>query len=165
MLHPSALTGRNPRIAAPPAAANRFERRRRRNRTALLDAALELFQDQGIRATKLEEICARADVAPRTFFNHFETREHLYQAIADQRAEQLAAAFDAQASDPRPFAGRLLALLTGMGRYLVQRPAYRELVSEMLYLRLASGNAAVRGGSLGRAALRFVADGVDRGEV
>ncbi|TMQ68199.1 MAG: helix-turn-helix transcriptional regulator, partial [Candidatus Eisenbacteria bacterium] len=54
--------------------ANRFERRRRRNRQALIDAAIDLFQQHGIRGAKIEEICARADVAPRTFFNHFETR-------------------------------------------------------------------------------------------
>lgn len=152
-------------MAEKPSAENRFERRRRRNRAALLESALALFQEQGIRATKLEEICARADVSPRTFFNHFETREHLYQAIASQRTEQMAAAFDARARAARPFAERLLALLAEVGDYLAARPAYRELVSEMLYLRIESGNAAVRSGSLGRAALRFVADGVARGEV
>ena len=124
---------------------NGFERRRRRNRAALLEAAIELFQAQGIRATRLEEICARADVSQRTFFNHFDTREHLYQAIADQRAAQLTAVLDAYASDPRAFAERLLGLFREVGEYLACRPAYRELVSEMLSLRLESGSAAVRG--------------------
>lgn len=152
-------------MAAPLPAENRYARRRRRSRAALLEAAIELFQEQGIRSTRLEEVCARADVAPRTFFNHFETREHLYHAIAQQRAEQMAAAFDARAADPRPFAVRLLELTREIGHYLSERPAYRELVSEMLHLRVESGSAASRGGSLGRAARRFVADGAERGEV
>jgi AcrR family transcriptional regulator len=144
---------------------NGFERRRRQNRAALLEAAIELFQARGIRGTKIEEICERAQVAQRTFFNHFETREHLYQAIAKQRADQVAAALDAQAADPRPFADRLRGLCNEIGVYLIARPAYRELVGEMLNLRLDPSNATLRNGSLGRAALRFIAEGVERGEI
>ncbi|MBW2268601.1 MAG: TetR/AcrR family transcriptional regulator [Deltaproteobacteria bacterium] len=148
-----------------PVPANRFELRRQRSRAALLDAAIELFQEKGIRATRLEEVCERADVALRTFFNHFETREHLYQAIGRQRAAQLAALIDAQRDDPRAFAERLLELFASIGGYVSARPAYRELVGEMLHLRLEAGNEVIRSGSLGRAALRFVADGVARDEV
>ncbi|MAE96932.1 MAG: hypothetical protein CL910_19970, partial [Deltaproteobacteria bacterium] len=116
-------------------APNRFELRRQQNRAALLDAALTLFQEQGLRDTKLEEICAHADVAPRTFFNHFETREHLYAAIAERRAVQLAAAFDAAGRAELPFAERLTDLLGRAARYVASRPLYRELVAEMLNLR------------------------------
>lgn len=146
-------------------APNRFERRRERNRAALLEAAIALFQEKGIRATRLEEICARADVAPRTFFNHFETREHLYRAIGEQRAHQLAAQIEARSDAPGGVAERLLGLFVPMGRYLEARPAYRELVSEMLNLRLETGNELVRTASLGRAARRFVEVGVARGDV
>src|SRR5882762_11551484 len=107
---------------------NRFERRRQRSRTSLLDAAIELFQEKGLRETKLEEICERADIAPRTFFNHFETREHLYQAIARQRAMQLAALFEEIAPDPRPVRELLPDLFGRIADYLDERPLYRELV-------------------------------------
>jgi AcrR family transcriptional regulator len=151
-----------PEAASP---TNRFEQRRQRNRAALLEAAIELFQQQGIRATKLEEICERADVSARTFFNHFETREHLYQAIAHQRALQMAALMELRADDPRTFRERLTALFASVGAYLSERPAYRELVSEMLSLRPGSGAESARAGVLGRAALGFVVAGVERGEV
>jgi AcrR family transcriptional regulator len=144
---------------------NRFERRRQKNRAALLEAALELFQQNGIRATKLEEICERADVAPRTFFNHFETREHLYQALAEQRAAQFAALLDALASDERPLAARWSDLFGSIGRYLAARPPYRELVGEMLHVRLDGRSEIVRSGTLGQAALRFVKKGVAKGEI
>ena len=147
------------------APANRFERRRRQNRAALLEAAIELFQQQGIRATRLEEICERADVAPRTFFNHFETREHLYQAIAEQRARQLAERFDGLAADARPLPERLAGLLRELGRYLDARPLYRELVGEMLSLRARDGSEIARGRSLGGAVLRLVEAAVARGEI
>jgi AcrR family transcriptional regulator len=143
----------------------RFELRRRRNRQALIEAAIDLFQQRGIRGAKLEDICAVADVAPRTFFNHFETREHLYAAIAEQRAEQSAAVFDAVAEDPRPIGKRLPELFGRLADYLAARPLYRELVAEMLRIRTEGGSEVVRNGSLGRAAERLIASGVARGEI
>jgi AcrR family transcriptional regulator len=143
---------------------NRFERRRLRSRTSLIDAAIELFQEKGLRETKLEEICERADIAPRTFFNHFETREHLYQAIAAQRVEQLVERLDALRIDPRPLARRLNELFAAIGAHLAERPLYRELVGEMLHLRDYGGEAG-RSRLLRQATLRFVRDGVKRGEV
>jgi AcrR family transcriptional regulator len=146
-------------------APNRFERRRQRSRQALIDAAIELFQERGLRETKLEEICTRADVAPRTFFNHFETREHLYEAIAHQRAEQMAVLLDALCTDERPVAKRLTELFARIGAYLDGQPIYRELVGEMLRLRHGSGSDFVRSGVLGAAALRFVRDAARRREI
>lgn len=144
---------------------NRFERRRQQNREGLIDSALELFQARGIRETKLEEICEHADVAPRTFFNHFETRQHLYQAIAERRANQLANTIDSAASSEGAVADRLRELFTRLGRYLEARPRYRELVGEMLNLRADGGSEIARDRTLGRAARRFVSAGVTRGEI
>jgi AcrR family transcriptional regulator len=145
--------------------ATRFERRRTRTQTALLDASIELFQRQGVRTTTIEEICERADVSPRTFFNHFETREHLYAALARQRAAEFATVLEAQTDDPRPLHERLPALFTAVGAGLAAMPAYRQLLGEMLRVRVDGGDETVRGRSLGRAALRFVVDGVERGEI
>lgn len=144
---------------------SRFERRRERSRAALIDAAIELFQEKGIRATRIEEICERADVAPRTFFNHFETREHLYQAIARRRAVQFAERLDALCVDERPLARRLRELFAVVASYLTARPAYRELIGEMLHLRHDGGSEFQRSRLLGQAAVRFVRAGVKRGEI
>ena len=154
-----------PRVQRESSPVNRFARRRHRNRQALLDAAIDLFQQHGIRGAKIEDICERADVSPRTFFNHFETREHLYRGIAEQRAAQFAALFDATAADPRPIHERLPELLARLADYLEERPLYRELVGEMLRVRAEGGSEVVRTGLLGLAAQRFVASGVARGEI
>ncbi len=145
--------------------ASRFEQRRHRNRQALIDAAIDLFQQRGVRGAKIEDICERADVAPRTFFNHFETREHLYQEIAQQRATQMASLFDEAARDVRPMRERLRELFGRVADYLAERPLYRELVGEMLHIRVEGGSEVVRDRSLGSAAQRFVANGAERGEI
>jgi AcrR family transcriptional regulator len=151
--------------SAPATATTRFERRRSRTQAALLDASIELFQRKGVRTTTIEEICDQADVSPRTFFNHFETREHLYAAITRQRAAEFAVLLDAQRDDARPLNRRLPGLFAAIGQGLAAMPAYRELLGEMLRVRVDGGDETVRGRILGQAALRFVVDGAERGEV
>ena len=135
-----------------PVPANGFERRRQRSRAAILDTALDLFQRRGLRATSLEDICQQADVSPRTFFNHFESREHLYRAIAERRATQVAAVLDAACEDPRPLAARLGGFFATVAAYFAERPLYREFVGTMLSLGADGGSEVVRTGILGRAA-------------
>ena len=51
------------------------ERKKQRTRQALRQAALELFLERGFEATTIADITAAADVAPRTFFSYFKTKE------------------------------------------------------------------------------------------
>jgi AcrR family transcriptional regulator len=46
-----------------------------RSREAILDAALELFSEQGYEETPTEQVAERAGVSPRTFFRYFPTKE------------------------------------------------------------------------------------------
>ncbi len=78
--------------------------------TALLDAAMELFADQGYGATSIPDLCARAGLTKGAFYSNFANKEALFLALLDrswsQRAEwirgampkagDLASALDAQ---------------------------------------------------------------------
>jgi AcrR family transcriptional regulator len=66
---PDAVTGRD---AAP---VSRRERKKQQTRQTLRREALRLFGERGFDATTIQDITDAADVAPRTFFLHFSSKE------------------------------------------------------------------------------------------
>lgn len=55
----------------------RRDRKKRQTRDALIDAALELFEAKGYEHTAVHEITEAVDVAERTFFRYFASKEDL----------------------------------------------------------------------------------------
>src|SRR5215813_535883 len=60
---------------------SRLDRRKQETRERILAAAVELFGEVGVEATKISDVCERADVARQTFFNHFPAKNDLLTAI------------------------------------------------------------------------------------
>src|ERR1700746_2866519 len=56
---------------------DRQERRKRRTRRAIQNAAFELFAERGYRETTINDIAERAEVAPRTVTVDFPAKEEL----------------------------------------------------------------------------------------
>ncbi|WP_431969946.1 TetR/AcrR family transcriptional regulator [Nocardia sp. bgisy134] len=64
-------------MTAEPVARNRIDRRRERTRNALLGAA-QKFLAEGRSAVSIQEITDAADVGFGSFYNHFESKEQLF---------------------------------------------------------------------------------------
>ena len=67
-------------------AASRLDRRRARTRAALIGAAQELLAEDRTNVSVLE-ITQAADVGLGSFYNHFDSKEELFQAAVDQVLE------------------------------------------------------------------------------
>ncbi len=58
--------------------------------TALLDAAMELFAEQGYGATSIPDICARAGLTKGAFYSNFTNKDALFLALLDRSWERRA---------------------------------------------------------------------------
>jgi AcrR family transcriptional regulator len=65
------------------------ETKKRRTRQALIDAAMRLYRQKGLEGLTVAEIARAADVAPRTFFGYFETKEDVFLGRGDDRLDRL----------------------------------------------------------------------------
>jgi TetR/AcrR family transcriptional repressor of nem operon len=83
---------------------------RHESKTKFLDAALHVIRCKGYTATRVEDICAAAELTKGSFFHHFDTKEELALAAAEYWGTTTAAFFEAAPYRAEPDAlARILA--------------------------------------------------------
>ncbi len=73
---------------------DRHSRRREQTRRKLLDAARALFARQGVDKTRINEITDEADVGFGSFYNHFESKDAIVEAVLAETVAAQGAAVD-----------------------------------------------------------------------
>jgi AcrR family transcriptional regulator len=86
------------------------ERKKEKTRLAILDAAVDLFLEQGYDSTTVEQIAGSVDVSPRTFFRYFTSKDHLALWFHDHGEEIMLETFRARPTDEPPFTSLTHAL-------------------------------------------------------
>jgi AcrR family transcriptional regulator len=75
------------------------ERKKQRTREAIVVAALRLFEERGFDETTIADIAEAADIAPRTFFGYFPSKEDVVFADFPETLEGLSARLRDRAED------------------------------------------------------------------
>jgi AcrR family transcriptional regulator len=142
-----------PHAPAPaPAPPGRRERTKAANRTAILDAARDVFAEHGYDSAAVRHIVARTALAPGTFYNYFPDKESIFRALVEESIarvrEQLREArrdatdieqfvggaylayFTAMADDPTMF--QLMRRNAGTIRAMLDDPVLAVGVGELL---------------------------------
>src|SRR5262249_12637724 len=140
-------------------------RRRLETRQRIVTAASELFGEQGVRATKVADICASADISLQTFFNHFRSKDELGRGLVGEVYDFVGAAIEEAhregGTTGERFArlfSRILDATTGAG------PMHHELLAETF--RISQSDADPQGESRVQQAIgRLVMAGIPAGEV
>lgn len=103
------------------ATPTRRERKKSETYRTLLDSALTLFAEKGFAETTIEDITARADVAPRTFFRYFPNKAAILQPATDDYLERFRTVLAATPDDEPPLARLQTAVRTTLGEFHVDR--------------------------------------------
>src|SRR6266508_7052874 len=68
------------------------ERKKQRTRELIAETAQRLFRERGFDAVSVAEVAREAEVAEKTVFNYFPTKEDLFYSRLEQFEEELLAA-------------------------------------------------------------------------
>ncbi|MGI5241167.1 TetR/AcrR family transcriptional regulator [Dactylosporangium sp. CA-139066] len=112
------------------------ERKREQNRAATVEAAWRLFIERGYDHVTVHDICAAADIAPRTFHRYFASKDDV---VAEPVRRMTAIAFERIAAAPpdAPDAEVMRRALLAVGRFVVDN---RELLTGLRTVALQSSH-------------------------
>jgi len=97
------------------------ERKKLERRRTIEAAAIELFETNGFDATTVEDIAAKADIAPRTFFHYFPTKEDVVLADYAARLERITETLAQRPQTEPPWAALRAAFAIVAADYTSQR--------------------------------------------
>ena len=121
----------------PSGGLTRRERRKLELRGRILEAARELFAEQGFGETRVADVCERADIAQKTFFNYFPSKLDLLREIAQAgrgvQSPAIRSLLEFQAVRAREYFARACAALPPVdARRFVAAEIMREIYWELL---------------------------------
>ena len=118
----------------------RRERKKRELRSRIYEKAQELFLGQGFEATTVEQIAAAADIAPATFFNHFQSKNALLGEMTTEVFAHLQALIEQYLLRPGSAQERIAGFADRAARdAFAARGVARDVVLELMRTRARPG--------------------------
>ncbi|MBS7780076.1 TetR/AcrR family transcriptional regulator [Acidovorax sp. CCYZU-2555] len=115
-------------------------------REALIEAAVQLIEEQGVDKLSVREAAKRAGVSPGAPFRHFATRTALLTAVAEQATERLRAQVQQalQTASAQPPLVRFAAIGHAYLAWASAHPTHFRVISERHLIDYESSDAMVR---------------------
>ena len=82
------------------------------NRTAILEAAREVFGEMGFEAATVRDIIRRTGLSVGAFYNYYRSKEEVFDALADDGARRFRPILQAQSAQATDFESYLRAAVT-----------------------------------------------------
>jgi AcrR family transcriptional regulator len=123
----------NGRSSSDTKAPNLRSRLREATTVAIIDAAEELFADNGFAAAHMNDIAAKAGVAVGTLYNHFTDRDTLLAALIETRRTELLEVMDQFLAQPSSgdFRTDLTALVDLMGDFFERHRRFHVIMHRL----------------------------------
>jgi AcrR family transcriptional regulator len=118
----------------------RRELRKQRTRSGLLKAAMTLFRDRGLQATRIADITDLADVGKGVFYNYFPTKEALVAELVRDALESLEREFLMTLDSALTLEQRVEQLALLHEKFFEQHPDYALLIHQGRGLLLLGGS-------------------------
>jgi AcrR family transcriptional regulator len=87
-------------------------------RAAILDAAERAFGELGFADARMTDVAERAGVAAGTLYNYFDSKETIFRALVEHRADEFMGALEATAAEPRPALEQLARITEATFAYI-----------------------------------------------
>ncbi|MEE2673257.1 MAG: TetR/AcrR family transcriptional regulator [Myxococcota bacterium] len=153
-------------MVAPQSELTRRERRKFEVRTRILEASVSLFEQKGIEGTTVVEICELADVAHKTFFNHFQSKHELLREIARDGVQNVLGQIEESLEAGASSAKRIEHFFEGVAEHAKESgPMQRELLSEIVHIGHESGDEPEQARQLHDAFATLVREGRATGDL
>jgi AcrR family transcriptional regulator len=144
----------------------RRERRAAETRVRIFRSAMRLFAERGLSSVTVEDITEAADVGKGTFFNYFESKEHVLSVLAEIQLGKVREATAAAESGKQP----IVTVLRRLSQQIAEEPGRsgplaRAIVSTFLAsepVRAQTANSMAEGRRL---LGRIIELGQRRGEI
>ena len=152
-------------MEAPPDLGRR-ERRKLEVRARILEAAAWHFEQDGFHETKIAAICDRADIAQKTFFNHFQSKHELLREIARDGVENVLVQIEESLKAGTSSSARIQHFFEGVAEHANESgPMQRALLAEIVHIGHESGDEPEQARQLHDAFATLVREGLATGDL
>jgi len=106
-------------------------------KTAIINAAKQEFQDKGFQQASMDNIARNADVSKRTVYNHFASKELLFEVIACEMIKLICLFDEIKYDKNKPIKGQLQRLAEEEVKLLVSK---KVMAGSRVFIREALNN-------------------------